>query len=186
MKDNKKIEILEYVGKVYDYLTILEFVKFRNYSKSRQPIYKCKCRCGKFIEIGLWTLKSKKSESSCGCIFKRKKSLPKGEAALNSLFSSYKKAARNRNYTFKLTKKDFKCIINKNCNYCGEPPSNTFKTDNDTGNYTYNGIDRVDNNKGYTKNNVVPCCIICNRAKSTLSLLEFKKWIKKLILKNQY
>jgi hypothetical protein len=28
------------------------------------------------------------------------------------------------------------------------------------------GIDRVDNNKGYTVDNCVPCCTLCNRAKS--------------------
>jgi hypothetical protein len=45
------------------------------------------------------------------------------------------------------------------------------------GNYTYNGLDRVNNSKGYTRTNVVPCCIICNNAKRTLSLSEFLEWI---------
>jgi hypothetical protein len=48
---------------------------------------------------------------------------------------------------------------------------------------TYNGIDRVDSTKGYFNENVVSCCKVCNRAKSNLSLDEFKEWISKVYLK---
>lgn len=50
--------------------------------------------------------------------------------------------------------------------------------------YLYNGLDRVDSNKGYLKENVVPCCEICNKAKRDLSLCQFKKWINRLIKYN--
>lgn len=45
----------------------------------------------------------------------------------------------------------------------------------------YNGIDRKNNFKGYTKSNCVTCCAICNRAKYNLSEEDYKKWITNLI-----
>ena len=38
---------------------------------------------------------------------------------------------------------------------------------------SYNGIDRLDNSKGYEKENTVTCCGICNKMKLTLTLKEF-------------
>ncbi len=46
--------------------------------------------------------------------------------------------------------------------------------------YLYNGIDRIDNLKGHTIDNVVPCCKYCNFAKSNLNLEEFQDWIKRI------
>ena len=43
-------------------------------------------------------------------------------------------------------------IINKPCTYCGD--TNRI------------GCDRIDNSKGHTKNNVVPCCYECNCARN--------------------
>ena len=41
----------------------------------------------------------------------------------------------------------------------------------------YNGLDRVDNSRGYEPSNVVPCCRRCNRAKDDMSSQEFMKWL---------
>jgi hypothetical protein len=46
------------------------------------------------------------------------------------------------------------------------------------GDYTYNGVDRIDNSIGYTKENCVPCCTICNWAKSNRGVDEFKDYIE--------
>ena len=43
-----------------------------------------------------------------------------------------------------------------------------------------NGIDRKDSEKGYTKDNSVPCCKYCNFAKHTMSEDDFYNWIKKV------
>lgn len=42
---------------------------------------------------------------------------------------------------------------------------------------TDNGIDRVDNSKGYTSDNCVPCCWACNNAKKNNSSSEFLAWV---------
>lgn len=43
------------------------------------------------------------------------------------------------------------------------------------------GCDRVDNSKGHTKDNVVPCCVECNTARSNLFTFEEMKVIGKSI-----
>ena len=40
------------------------------------------------------------------------------------------------------------------------------------------GIDRVDSSKGYTEDNVVPCCWIHNKMKSDMTYGEFKEALK--------
>ena len=41
-------------------------------------------------------------------------------------------------------------------------------------------IDRVDSDRGYTKENSVTCCKYCNFAKHTMSEDDFYKWIRKV------
>ena len=38
----------------------------------------------------------------------------------------------------------------------------------------------MDNSKGYSLDNIVPCCKICNRAKSDLTYKDFIEWIRRL------
>ena len=44
--------------------------------------------------------------------------------------------------------------------------------------YIYNGIDRIDSDKGYKIGNVVSCCKQCNYAKGKQSQPNFIEWIK--------
>ena len=39
---------------------------------------------------------------------------------------------------------------------------------------SYNGIDRLDSSLGYTKDNIVTCCKICNYAKNKMKFEDFK------------
>ena len=50
--------------------------------------------------------------------------------------------------------------------------------------FLYNGIDRKNNNMGYTYTNSVSCCKLCNQAKNSLSIKEFYDHIQ-LILNNK-
>lgn len=81
----------------------------------------------------------------------------------------YSSAATKRGYIFKLNKAIVRELTSNNCHYCGIEPFLEMKSDNNVDSYKYNGIDRVDNTKGYIKDNVVTCCITCNKAKSTLT-----------------
>lgn len=170
----------------YGRLTVIKDLGVHN--KNRRVL--CKCECGNTKDILLQSLK-RGNTRSCGClakelrskrlkekpIFKRK---PNGEAAFNSLYADYKNQAQKKNVTFDLNKKDFKTIINSDCYYCGEKPSRIRKTQYNTGSIKYNGIDRVNNNKGYTKENCVSCCKFCNIAKNNESLDYFLSKVEKI------
>ncbi len=109
------------------------------------------------------------------------KRLPAGEAALNNLFGKYILRATQRGHSFNLSKEQFKEITSSNCHYCGVVPSQSaYSNGYKTSDYTYNGIDRKDNNVGYEINNVLTCCKTCNFAKRDMSYLDFINWIKRL------
>ena len=99
--------------------------------------------------------------------------------AKNKLFYKYRMQAKRRNISFNLSIYDFLNIIENECYYCGNGLLNIEIT---TSGHTlkYNGIDRVDNSKGYDSDNVVSCCKICNKMKSDLDIKDFKNQIKKI------
>lgn len=53
-----------------------------------------------------------------------------------------------------LTKEEFTEVTNQSCFYCGGELPEFGK-----------GLDRLDNDKGYSMSNIVPCCTVCNRVK---------------------
>jgi len=53
-------------------------------------------------------------------------------------------------------------------------------SETDYSQFKYNGVDRVDNTVGYTLDNCVSCCKICNNSKATLTLDEWKDWIERV------
>ena len=64
-----------------------------------------------------------------------------------------------------------------NCYYCDSLPENCRKVKNNNEIFLYTGIDRINNDLGYFKENCVPSCIKCNRGKMDRSLDEFLKWV---------
>jgi 5-methylcytosine-specific restriction endonuclease McrA len=102
-------------------------------------------------------------------------------------FRAYYFSAKRRGLDFLLTESDFVALSSVNCHYCGSPPSNIYELKYKDGTprsgkpYIYNGIDRVDAFKGYSIDNCVTCCFICNRAKSDMTTQEFESWINKII-----
>lgn len=147
-----------------------------NYTKFGMMMWNCKCECGKELQVPSGYL-LRGTTASCGC----SRGLGYGEAALNQLYTQYKKGARHRNFEFSLSKDFFKQITQKDCFYCGEKPIRQYAHDTcRKGKYTYNGIDRVDNKKGYTEFNVLPCCKDCNKAKATLLQADFFSMIKRI------
>lgn len=66
-----------------------------------------------------------------------------------SIWKKYQEGAKKRGRVFELTLEYLTGYIGKPCFYCGDP-------------LRIPGIDRLDNDKGYTVENTVPCCSICN------------------------
>jgi len=175
-------KLIDLTGQKFGRLTVIE----RSYpnAKNRSTRWLCKCDCGTEKIILRDSLKSGKTRS-CGCLRKGrvgKTRLDYGVASMRRTIEGYKRHAKNRGLGYNLTEEQFKEITQKDCYYCGAKPSNIRKAYGYNGDYIYNGIDRIDNTKDYTVDNVVPCCKICNLAKNNLTLQEFKDWIKKLIL----
>jgi hypothetical protein len=133
--------------------------------------WECKCDCGSIRAYSVAKLTtSNRPVRSCGCSRRKQ---PKGTGSLRILYKNYKADASRRNYIFDIDLALFKNLTKDNCFYCGAEPSKVIQGKGNFGSYTYNGIDRIDNTKGYIPGNVVTCCFNCNRAKSTLSYNEF-------------
>ena len=122
----------------------------------------------------------------------RTRRLPKYRRSANSesiflwLFRKYKDSARVKQHEFFLTVEEFRHLIKQNCYVCGAPPFNRFQVKTRCVGYIiYNGIDRVDNSKGYVISNCKPCCKHCNRMKSNRSLKELTNHAKKIVAYQQ-
>ena len=81
--------------------------------------------------------------------------------------SSYKRGAKQRGHEFRLTREQFESFWQKPCTYCG--------TDIET-----IGLDRMDSSKGYTMENVTPCCFGCNARKGDMLLSEWNEWLARI------
>lgn len=108
----------------------------------------------------------------------------------NKLYSEYKRNALKRNINFELSFDEFDEITNKNCLYCNSEPKeidiNYIKQYGCKSQPTIykNGIDRINNDEGYTKENCVPCCSKCNMMKRDNDIYDFLKQIE-LIYENK-
>lgn len=158
----------------------------RNNSGKSQTYWICKCDCGKEVKVKTYNIKVNKTKS-CGCLkiewclAQGKKNFKgNGVSSLNSVYSYYKARSKRRKINLELNKEQFKDLILQNCFYCGKEPSCIFYKYKVYEKFKYNSLDRIDSNKGYTLNNVVPCCKDCNSAKMQLTQSEFFNMIKKI------
>ena len=170
---------LNLIGKKFNKLTPIEKTK-----RNGRVWYKCICDCGNETFVETWHLHSGKTKS-CGCIRKEtdkirgiKNRKEYGLSNARRVVSYYKRNAKRRNIEFNLTEKECIVIMAQSCHYCGREPFNTIKAKQSYGEFVFNGIDRVDNTKYYTIDNVVSCCKNCNSMKKDLSNDEFIEIIK--------
>lgn len=135
--------------------------------QSGHTTYLCKCDCNNEVVVKGIHLTSGHTKS-CGCYMKEKttkRNLSKGKN-FNKQFYYYKRNAKRRDIEFNLDLIEFERIRNNSCAYCGQDGPN--------------GIDRINNNEGYILTNCAPCCTICNKAKDTMTVEQFKTWIKRV------
>lgn len=158
------------VGKKFNKLTATE--KIKNNGKTS---YKCTCNCGKSTIVTHWKLYSGRTKS-CGCSRKDAdktrnidKRLEEGVSCSRRVIYYYQRNATNRGIEFHLTDEECLKLFKRNCKYCNREPFTTISYKGYNGSFTYTGIDRIDSLKGYTTDNVVPCCKDCNYMKRDLS-----------------
>jgi hypothetical protein len=130
---------------------------------SRGPVtWKCLCDCGKTIIRETERLTS--GARSCGCyrsdlLSSRRRILP-----YQAVFNKAKAGAAKRGLEFDISLEFYQSLAEKPCHYCdaslvwSEHTGVRGGTDGRRG----HNLDRKDNNMGYTEDNVVPCCPICN------------------------
>jgi len=169
--------VTDLTGQKFGRLTI---VKRHGSTGGRLATWLCKCDCGnKLVVIG-GNLHSGGTKS-CGCLQRERTSethsLPNGVASFNAMVSSMKAGAKKRGYEWHLADEQVRHLTEQPCHYCGMPPLQVSHPTECNGAYIHNGLDRVDNKKGYVIDNVVPCCKQCNRAKNTLTVDSFRSWI---------
>lgn len=164
-------------GKKFGKLKVLEFSHSQKMGNYTFRMWKVRCDCGTLKTVKGAHLMSGDTKS-CGCY--NKAHLAPGEASMNTLISNYKRHAKNRNLDWGLSKEEVRKVTKLNCYYCGSEPKQEARNKRCNGTYIYNGIDRVDNSKGYFLDNCVPCCGVCNRLKSDMSYTEFKQHIQKI------
>lgn len=95
------------------------------------------------------------------------------------VYDNYRQLAVSEGLSFRLGKGDFIRLIQRSCYYCGASPATERKVG--TRSFTYSGIERIDNSKGYIRSNMVPCCGNCNRAKSTMTRSEYIQHCKRVV-----
>jgi len=101
---------------------------------------------------------------------RNKKSLnEKVRTNLRARFNNAHNTAKHKNKEWSISYDDFLIIVAKSCVYCGE-------------NIEIRGMDRINNNLGYTLENIASCCSLCNYLKRDLSVEEFKNHIRKIYI----
>ena len=157
------------VGKQFGHLKVLIYP-----IKQRKHHYAlCQCNCGTIKLIRRDGFIENRVQS-CGCYNKKVHSKARAwkivprfyRAKIRLVYADYRHVSKKHNRIFNLTKQQFVNKIFKKCYYCGNIQKRGF-----------NGLDRINNKKGYLLNNIVPCCNICNHAKNTLTIIKFKNWI---------
>ena len=195
------------IGAKVGFLTVIE--KLEKLKSDKYTNCLCICECGN-TRIVRMTYLLREETISCGC--KNFISKPHGnsiylpkESSFRAKASNYRANARLRGIRLTLSIEEIVILMKGNCYYCGRLPSNKYnvrlsnrdnnkcknnyvKMASDMHHILYNGIDRFNNDEGYTFGNSVSCCTQCNTAKLDFSVKEFKEWIVRLyenfILKN--
>jgi hypothetical protein len=85
-------------------------------------------------------------------------------------YTHYLSRALKKNLEFTLTKEEFINFTNDDCFYCDKSASM----------FHSNGVDRLNNNSGYTTSNCVSCCSECNFMKGALTRRQFIETCKKV------
>ena len=102
------------------------------------------------------------------------------------MLTDYRHRANARGYRFDLSLSEFIALVTSPCTYCGSDPEERTMSIADRNlsiGYLSNGIDRLDSNFGYTLENSVSCCSVCNIMKSSMTYDTFIAHVQKILTK---
>lgn len=149
-------------------------------SSDNSRLWLFKCDCGREItRVGYQVANDR--IRSCGCLAKenarhaKRSYSAKVDVPARIQYVKYKCACARKRRDFKLSFDQFRELVRQPCEYCGKfRPVSLSRTHRSV---LISGVDRIDSHKGYSPENCVPCCKLCNTAKSTLTTAEFKEWL---------
>jgi hypothetical protein len=165
-------------GTIFNKVKVIDFA----YSAKSRAYYFTEC-----ITCGAGSIRRmdhiKTNPEYCNKCKEKRTAKPKVQSVINSLYSGCRTNANCRNISFTITKEFFTEIISQNCFYCGQKPIETqfSKSLNRTDTkFLHNGVDRLDSKLGYTIENCVSCCGMCNLMKNKFSVKDFLKKIAQI------
>jgi hypothetical protein len=156
----------------------------------------CRCDCGTNKIVTTNKLRSGRVKS-CGClnIEQRKNRIKKMTQARKKYSpqeASARKIYKNRYSDGDISFEMFLTLSSLNCYYCNSEPNGKYnesfydarrsKDAKENGFFIYNGLDRINQFKPHTIDNVVVCCKTCNMCKRTMSHDQFINFIEKIYL----
>ena len=173
---------VDYTGSRYGNLTAVELIDFCVFSDGREyQTWKFRCDCGKFTNKAIHVAaaqsrRKKPGYPHCGCAKKTQEQV--NETAFRDVVRMYRVSAIERGLEYGLSDDDCREMFSRQCCYCGAEPGKIKRVKR--GIFVYNGIDRIDNDKGYVLGNVATCCSMCNRMKLTFSVDQFLSKISEI------
>lgn len=145
---------------------------------NRGGLWRCTCDCGnECIVTGYSLCPNASGRRSCGCLRKQNRSAQRRYQAttINLQYRAHVKTAKQRHLAH-LGREEWYAIVTQPCQYCGQldvrsalltqqgclcpdgyPPEEAKKYQ-----VLMNGVDRLDAERDYVKDNCVPCCGRCN------------------------
>jgi hypothetical protein len=169
-------QLVDRTNKVYGDLTVLEICKERS---KKRVVWKCRCKCGNIVLARSLDLHMGKTVS-CGC--RRRGSnnyLWSGCGEIPGGFMySIIKAAKTRGIEVDINVKDIYDLYiqqNKKCNLTGVELNFGYNKN------TNASLDRIDSEKGYTKDNIQLVHKKINMMKHILPQEEFVSWCKLVV-----
>lgn len=179
-------DLNDLIGKRFGKLIVLILSHSFTKSSRIRRYYICLCDCGNKKIVSRDSLITDNTKS-CGCLVKetklkisKKRFNEKGSSLYRYLYTMHKGHSKFRGKKSILLFEEYKNLIQQNCHYCGIPPANFCKVKNYYGELYYNGLDRRDNGKGYTIENSLPCCYICNRGKMDMKYEDFLDYLNRI------
>ena len=165
-------------GTIFNKVRVIDFA----YSAKSRAYYFTECMtCGTESTRRIDHIKT--NPEYCNFCKEKMTAKPKVESVINTIYSGYRTNANSRNISFELTKDSFTKLISQTCFYCGQEPieSQFSKSTNRTETkFMHNGVDRLDSKVGYTIENCVPCCSMCNLMKNKFSAEDFLSKIEQI------
>lgn len=178
--------IIDLAGKRFGKLQAISRDKSTPRGQGHVAAWTVVCDCGATKTVSGRSL-TQGLTKSCGCLRtaskkgrSQKQSIDRVQSygPSQSFLRLYKYQAGQRGNEWGISDTKFFELIKQACHYCGAPPVFTPWIQRIHLPFAANGIDRMDNCRGYVEGNVVPCCKICNRSKLNMKYDDFLKYIE--------